>query len=375
MGASYEGKGLIVGHIAKDYDVHVRVGASNAGHTAYVDGEKHVVQAIPVAAYANPEAVCVIGAGAIISLDILNEEIERNRLWRRRNNLPALQLLIDYRAHVVMQHHIDQEGESDLQERIGSTSATASEGIGAASAARLMRDADCYQASNFKDLHQYMSDTVQALHAYREADMRILLEGTQGTGLSITTGDFPYVTSRNPTASGIAADCGIGPKHIGEVILVLRTFPIRVAGNSGPFGPGSQEITFQDLGVSEERTTVTKKVRRIATFSMLQAQEAVNINGATKLAITFSDYIVPDLYGATEIPRDTDKEFKLGVLSEMIDSIESVTGAPVEFLGTGPETVIPMADEANRFRIFQHIQRMQLAKERSGDIEAPEVNN
>ena len=274
-----------------------------------------------------------------------------------------------------MQHHIDQEGESDLQERIGSTSATASEGIGAASAARLMRDADCYQASNFKDLHQYMSDTVQALHAYREADMRILLEGTQGTGLSITTGDFPYVTSRNPTASGIAADCGIGPKHIGEVILVLRTFPIRVAGNSGPFGPGSQEITFQDLGVSEERTTVTKKVRRIATFSMLQAQEAVNINGATQLAITFSDYIVPDLYGATEIPKDTDKEFKLGVLSEMIDSIESVTGAPVEFLGTGPETVIPMADEANRFRIFQHIQRMQLAKERSGDIEAPEVNN
>jgi len=101
----------------------------------------------------------------------------------------------------------------------------------------------------------------------------------------------------------------------------------------------------------------------------------VNINGATQLAITFSDYIVPDLYGATEIPKDTDKEFKLGVLSEMIDSIESVTGAPVEFLGTGPETVIPMADEANRFRIFQHIQRMQLAKERSGDIEAPEVNN
>jgi adenylosuccinate synthase len=365
-----EGKGAVVGQIAKNYDTHVRVGASNAGHTVYVNGHKHVVQAIPCAAYANPEATCVIGAGALISTDILVQEIKINNEWRKRNGYRPLQLWIDERAHVITDCQIAKEQESDLASRIGSTSTIAKEGIGAAAADRVMRSIDCVQAGEMKDALETegvtrVGDTIGLFAAISDPggglESNILLEGTQGTGLSLTTGDFPYVTSRNPTAAGIAADCGIGPKAISNVFLVLRTYPIRVAGNSGPFGPGSQEISFEDLGVPEERTTVTKLVRRIATFSGIQAQEAAFINSANKIALTFGDYIAKNLAGRSDI---THNDYKInpsgvGILTSMVHYLEEVTGAEVTHVGTGPQSMISMADYRNVFAdaLYQHKER------------------
>jgi adenylosuccinate synthase len=360
VGGQYgsEGKGLIAGHIALAHKHHIRVGAANAGHTVYTfDGdeftgprhEKHVLQQVPCGGYTNPDADLYIGPGAVISSDILRAELSQLRAWRLYNGFREPVLYIDPRAHVITEDHILEEQGSGLAERIGSTSTIAREGIGSAQAARVMRRSDCLLAGDYYD-HAGVAAGIRLanvpimLSTLPKNDAnRVLVEGTQGFGLSLTTGDFPYVTSRNTTAPGILADCGLPMKRVDKVIAVFRTYPIRVAGPSGPFHPESEEISWSDIGIDpeNERTTVTKKVRRVATFAYQQAWEACKVNGANRIALTFCDYVDPQIFGLTgnwmrhgeELPR-------FPRVHQMVDQLEYETDIPVAMLGTGPTTVI-----------------------------------
>lgn len=129
-----EGKGLVVGHIAKEYNHHVRVGAANAGHTLYTeDGEgvvaseagsnwerrweKHVMQQVPCAAYANPNAELYIGPGALISPGIFADELDLLGEWRDRCGLAPKVVWVDARAHVITDEHILLEQASSLAEQ------------------------------------------------------------------------------------------------------------------------------------------------------------------------------------------------------------------------------------------------------------------
>ena len=363
-GANYDGKGLIVGHIASAYSLHVRVGAANAGHTVWThmtdpEGalrrDKHVVQQIPVAAYANPDAELALGPGAQISPEILLAEVDKCQDWRQEMGLEPMVLHIDPRAHVITRAHIAQEANSGLDARIGSTSTLAREGIGTAQAARVMRDADCVTAEQWLRRNGVgqaggalsLTD-VPALIDRRRTEGGVLLEGTQGTGLSLTTGFFPYVTSRNTTAAGLCADCGVGPTVVDRVVVVARTLPIRVAnpdtgpGTSGPFYPDSQEIRWQDIGIdpAQERTTVTKKVRRVATFSAQQLREAVRINGATEVAITFADYLDSGIAGVRGLHTQLDA---WPVVQRFLRGIDDM---PVTMLGTSPDSVIDLVSNS-----------------------------
>lgn len=354
-----EGKGAVVGHIAKDYEHHVRVGAANAGHTVYTEHptwvqesggsdpwyEKHVMQQLPCAAYANPNAILYIGPGAQISQEIFDAEMERLTAWREERGLPHWpRIYVDPRAHVITQEHIDREQRSGLAERIGSTSTIAKEGIGAAQAARVMRDETCCTAQEmYGDDHPddsglHLSDVPRLLNRAAWAGESVLLEGTQGTGLSLTTGDFPYCTSRNTTAAGLCADAGLAPTHLDRVILVVRSYPIRVAGQSGPFAKDSVEISWRNIGVDpeKERTTVTKKVRRVATFSLQQVYEAAQINGATEIALMFADYLDKSIAGV----HGTDPGFIRGRVGEFVNEIEQSIRLPVTYVGTGPHSII-----------------------------------
>lgn len=375
-----EGKGLIVGEIAKDYGHHVRVGAANAGHTLYtqtgVDDdvamgslprfhEKHVMQQLPCAAYANPEATLYIGPGALISLEIFVRELDRLWTWRREHGLPTPVVYVDPRAHVITEEQIVAEQQTGLAERIGSTSTIAREGIGIAAADRVLRAERCVRITDRQafDLFGRWAGEIASPENARDASFgfqvrdvpmtlardrvkmgnyHILLEGTQGTGLSNTTGFFPYCTSRNTTVAGLCGDAGIAPTHVDRVILVCRAYPIRVAGNSGPFYVGSQEIAWSDIGIDaeNERTTVTKKVRRVATFSMDQVDEAVVLNGATEIALTFADYIDPEIAGYRGESGEATSLDAWPKVAQLVDDIEEVTQTPVTFIGTGPHSVI-----------------------------------
>jgi adenylosuccinate synthase len=346
VGAQFgsEGKGLIAGHIAKDFAAHVRVGAANAGHTVYgVDDRKHVMQQIPCAAYANPWASLYIGPGAQITPEIFERELQELFLWRYERGYGALDLIVDRRAHVITDEHVEREQQSDLAARIGSTSTIAKEGIGAAQAARVMREEGCMLAEEYYGVDAAngrfeVGDVPRRLAADNVHGRKVLLEGTQGTGLSLTTGFFPYVTSRNTTAAGLCADSGVPPAMVEDTILVARTFPIRVAGNSGPFWPDSEEVTWESLGVDseKERTTVTKLVRRVATFSHDQLAEAVRLNGATKLALTFCDYLgVP--FESDQLTESDLADYP--ALDALVQDVEENHPGLLCYFGTGPSTV------------------------------------
>lgn len=334
-----EGKGAITSYLAPGCSMAVRTGAANAGHTIYYQGQKFIMRQIP-SVWVNPYAKLVIGVGAMISLDILLEEIERiDRILPIKNRL-----FIDKYAHVITKKQIRREKKTDLAKRIGSTSATSGEGIGMAMADKVLRKKSCLQVKDVPLIAEYLGkdnicDTAEMINEYLDREELVILEGTQGFGLSLEHGEFPYVTSRNTSAAGLAASIGVSPHYFDvQVIGVVRSYPIRVAGNSGSFGEDSKEITWEELtkrAGSEkpifEITSVTNKVRRVATFSWSDFEKACEVNRPTEIALTFADYLDASIHETEKISRKVEK---------FISELEKVGLSQVTLVKTGPKTTI-----------------------------------
>lgn len=329
-----EGKGAITSYLAPCVSVGVRSGAANAGHTIYHNGEKFVMRQIP-SVWTNPNAKLVIGIGALINLDVLFEEI---RFIGKFFDLEG-RLFIDRKAHVITDEQIAVEQNTDLAWRIGSTSAIAREGIGMAMADKILRKGSCRQAKNVRQLKPYLADTVDLINTELDQDQIVLLEGTQGLGLSIEHGHFPYTTSRDTSVTAIAASVGIATHQFDvEVIGVTRTYPIRVAGNSGPFGKDSKEITWKEVTkrskateLIHEKTTVTGKTRRVATFSWEDFLRACTVNRPTEIALTFADYLDWQCH---------EKECISDEISKFVEEVEKASCVEVKLIKTGPRTTI-----------------------------------
>lgn len=338
IGAQYgsEGKGVVVAHLADQYDVHVRVGGPNAGHSFFHAGRVWKMQSVPVG-WKNPWAELVIGRGGLVNLEILSREL------REIEDVdPTIydRLYIDAQAGVLSPAHHAQEGgvEGELHARIGSTG----EGVGAARAARMSRDQgrfqfvhDAVQEERYRHLRGLLHDETSALLAKRFlSGSKVLLEGTQGAGLSLIHGPWPYVTSADVSAATLAADCGIPPSYVRQCLLVARTMPIRVAGNSGPLERETDwESVSRRLGRRVvEHTTVTHKVRRVGEWDEELLLRACRLNAPTSIALTFMDYLNPEDAGKIMYRSlsSTSKRF--------VEYVRSVTGVPVSLVGTGADT-------------------------------------
>lgn len=332
VGGQYgsEGKGVIAHHLARkiDFGAHVRVGGPNAGHTIHTRWGKFAMQSIPVGwADQHHNSMLVLGRGAIISRHVLNREID-DVLARTGEDLRH-RLVIDKHANILDEEHHWQEGgtSGELHYRIGSTG----EGVGACRAALLARDpAGLRKAGDVLPWAQ--TDTVWMLDMMRAKGTHIMLEGTQGTGLSLVHGPWPFVTTCDPTVSGLSADSGVPMPE--ERIVVFRTFPIRVWGNSGPL---KDEMSWGELGVPEERTTVTKKVRRVGRWDWDLFNRAIWLNRPTAIALTFGDYLDPETVGKATVGPETKR---------LIREIEGSTRVPVKWVATGP-----MAEQDGKIRV------------------------
>lgn len=228
-----EGKGQIAAKFCIDrgVDYAVRTGSINAGHTVYHNGQQYKMQQLPTG-WVNPNTQLVIGPGAYIHNATLMSEIAwvnaamggdvRDRLW------------IDKRAGVHLDADQEQAilaGRSDL---IGATGKGCAEAI-----INKIKN----RARGYKLYREYPSeiqgrlifnDTSEVLNRAYDEGKQILIEGTQGTLLDLHLGPYPYTTSRMTTAANWIAEAGLSPSLKYEVALVMRTYPIRVAGNSGP---------------------------------------------------------------------------------------------------------------------------------------------
>lgn len=339
VGGQYgsEGKGAVVAHIANDYGVHVRVGSPNAGHTIYWNGEKHVMQSIPCG-WINPNAKIVIGRGALINIKQFMKEL--GHILHYYPDFMS-RLYIDAEAGILDEKFHEAEGgtEGEMHRRIGSTG----EGVGPARVARINRDLNEFR--QFKHVAEELDlmgcmveNTPRIIADMQDIGENILVEGTQGSGLSLLHSYYPYCTSIDTNAAGIISEVGIAPSRVTDVILVLRTYPIRVAGNSGPM---KNEITWDELssrtGINliPEKTTVTKKVRRIAEWDDDLFCQSCILNEPTEFALTFADYIDPKLYEVD----DKEKVLRSQPLKKFLQE-HGLDCEKLKLIGTGPSTMV-----------------------------------
>ena len=337
VGGQYgsEGKGAVAAHVANDYDVHVRVGSPNAGHTIYWNGEKHVMQSIPCG-WINPKATIMIGRGALLNMKQFMKELIHIMQY-----YPDFmkRLVIDEEAGILSEKFHEQEGgtHGEMHKRIGSTG----EGVGPARVARINRDPNEFK--QFKDvaaeygLEQCMvKNTPKMLVGMQNAGANIMIEGTQGCALSLLHSHWPYCTSVDTNAAGIISEVGIAPTRVTNVLMVVRTYPIRVAGNSGPM---QGEITWEELSnrlgkdVTPEHTTVTKKIRRIAEWDDDLFEQALVLNAPTEIALTFADYVDPFIANTTDLRRIKASE-------PLTDFIIKHNIKNIRYISTGPDSMV-----------------------------------
>lgn len=340
VGGQYgsEGKGAIAAHVANDYRVHVRVGSPNAGHTIYWEGAKHVMQSIPCG-WINPDAHIVIGRGALLNMKQLMKELVHIMQYYPQF---LTRLFIDPEAGILDEKFHEQEGgtEGEMHRRIGSTG----EGVGPARVARINRDPA--QFRQFKDvakeygLERCIAPNTPALIAeWQDMGFNVLIEGTQGSALSLLHSFWPYCTSIDTNAAGIISEVGLAPSRVTDVLMVCRTYPIRVHGNSGPMKGEIEWDSIRDkngLPITPEKTTVTKKVRRIAEWDDELFKQSCLLNAPTEIALTFADYVDPFLFGC----EDKDQVLDSDKLADFIEQHFGKRDCRVKYIGTGPSTVV-----------------------------------
>jgi len=165
---------------------------------------------------------------------------------------------------------------------------------------------------------------------------KVLIEGTQGSGLSLYhSPHYPKTTSRDTNAAGFVSEVGLSPRLISEIVLVFRTFPIRVSGTQA--GPLHEELTWDKLQAESgspfplhEYTSVTHALRRLGRFDWAPARRAAVLNRPTRIAANFLDYLDFRNRDATEWPALTQSA------RAFVSRLEDVCVAPAIYLGTGP---------------------------------------
>lgn len=312
-----EGKGKFIDHLAEQADIIARgTGGNNAGHTVVVNGKKHIFHLLP-SGILYQDKLNIIGNGTVIDPAVLLSEIEK----LKQNGHDAKNLAISGDAHVIIPYHVDLDALKS-KTKIGTTG----RGIGPAymdKAERIgirMNDLlnpailkakmksnfdekrkqililatedraayeDKYSKESFsKMLNQYLlygemlepyiSDTREILRKAEEEGKKILLEGAQGTLLSIDHGTYPFGTSSECSAAGLAS--GVGLLRNMAVLSVVKAYTTRV-GN-GPFPTELNDETGERLRqVGAEYGSTTGRPRRCGWLDAVALRYSLGING------------------------------------------------------------------------------------------------
>lgn len=412
-----ESKGSIAAYYAlRDrVDFAVRTGATNAGHVVVYRGARYTMQQLPVG-WVNPDTTLVIGAGALVDLDILDREL--NMITEATGQDARSRVFVDARAWIHRPEHAQRSKESGRHHAMGATGKGSSEALveritqrGPAAIGSAPGDAINTIGNHRTDGRLRgvtIANTERILNDAWDKGAQIQLEGTQGQLLDLALGPYPYTTHKQTGPAQWLVEAGLSPSLPVRVTLVVRTYPIRVAGNSGPLPnemswvdlarhinvrredvqlapivaewalrdfeaaldaasdefdmpPGHlmarrqhlwtdyQRVTYRraisDLNavalaslpaatVTElrnlfEMTTVTKKLRRIARIDLATLRESARQARPTDVAVTFMNYICPEMWGNTS-PELIFAE------RAFLSNIASVCDAPVTLINRGP---------------------------------------
>lgn len=319
-----EGKGKVTKMFTEKYHATsvVKVGGTNSGHTVYdKDGKPFVFRVLPSAAI-NGDVNLILPAGSYIDVDVL--EAEMNAL-----SIPEERVKIHPNAGIITDYDVVDEATRGLGDKIGSTGS----GTGECVLNRICREGFYVKAADEPRLSRFICDTTAFLRDEMNQRHHVVVEGTQGFGLSLIHSPYyPFVTSRDTTAAGFLSEIGLSPFDVKNVVLVLRTYPIRVGGNSGPL---PNEIDWETVSKRAHRdikeyTSVTKRLRRVAEFDADIVKQAISVNRPLTVVLNFLDYIYDEIVD--------DEGFGPNRVAE-IERIENLIGRKVSYVGLGPDDV------------------------------------
>lgn len=322
-----EGKGKIVDLLTPKVDAVVRFqGGHNAGHTLVINGQKTVLHLIP-SGILHPKALCIIGQGVVLSLSALCQEIA---MLKKKDVDFIGRLKISSAAPLVLPIHVALDKAKEASKGKAAIGTTC-RGIGPAYedkvARRALRVCDLVDMDLFKskcqellDYHNtmlthffgkpavtleetladvlpyrdeilgLMSDVREELHQMREQGKTLLFEGAQGAMLDVDHGTYPFVTSSNTTAGGVASGAGFGPMYVTDVIGVTKAYCTRVG--AGPFPTELHDDVGKTLSeVGHEFGATTGRPRRCGWFDACLMRRSREINSLTGLAITKLDVL------------------------------------------------------------------------------------
>lgn len=319
-----EGKGKVARWFAKEKQVStvVRVGGTNSGHTVIdADGRPAVFRILPTAAI-DKEVNCVLPAGSYIDIDVLFREIQAA-------GISSEKIKIHPNAAIITEEQKQMERDSGLVDDIGSTGS----GTGAAVSMRAMRDHRFVRAKDIGELSRFIFDTGEFLRQEISDGREVLIEGTQGFGLSnLHSQYYPKATSRDTSAAGFLSEAGLSPFDVAHIIMVIRAYPIRVAGKES--GPLPNELTWDDVTALAQKedpireyTSVTNHLRRVGKFDPDVVLRAIRANRPDQIVLNHLDYI-PGADGVITPER-----------AAFIDSVQRQINAKINYVGMDRKTL------------------------------------
>lgn len=301
-------------------DVVTSNAGPNSGHTAIMaDGKKWVNKQIPIATsvldyLGRPAELTYMNGGSIIDMNDLLFE------WRG--------LSLEGKRRVFIHPHAAMVRDEDRNANVSTVRSIAStgKGTGPAAAARILRNGAIYGDNlPLSDIPRVMTPDL-----FNTRDKRVMVETSQGFSLGINSGFYPHCTHRECTVAQALSDARMNPRNIQQVMMVVRTYPIRVGntqGSSGGMYPDQQETSWEAIGREPEYTTVTKRVRRVFTWSRIQFREALEINYPSVVMLNFANYM-----------NSVELKSLLSIMAEDIDAVYPKGGKPTVLLGFGPAT-------------------------------------
>jgi adenylosuccinate synthase len=358
-----EAKGKIVDLLCEQYDVVVRYqGGANAGHTVVHDGVTYKLSLIPTGIL-RPGVDCVIGNGLVIHPPALLKEIG---VLSSQGVAFDGRLHISDRSHVILPYHLAEERLTEESTSAAEHLGTTRRGIGPCYRDKFgrvhgVRLGDLFHPREFREhlsrivayknrlltamlpdfepfdagkiaeeylgyadqLRPFVRDTTTWLHDAIGRGRRLLFEGAQGSLLDIDHGSFPYVTSSNSSAAGIAAGSGVPTRHIDRWIGIVKAYTTRVGG--GPFPTEQENETGERIRkAGREYGTVTGRPRRCGWFDAVATRHGARVSGATEIAVMLLDVLtgLDELKVAVAYERNGDRVESLP--SSLIDFSECV---------------------------------------------------
>lgn len=405
-----EGKGKIVDLLTEKAAAVVRFqGGHNAGHTLVINGEKTALHLIPSGILRNG-VTCIIGNGVVLAPDALLKEV---RALEARGVPVMERLRISHACPLILPYHVALDQARELK-RGNAKIGTTGRGIGPAYedkvSRRGLRVGDLYQPEfadklaevmeyhNFSLKHYYgveevsveetlasckdwaeqikdiVVDAVDLVHSVREQGGDIMFEGAQGTLLDIDHGTYPFVTSSNTTAGGVATGSGVGPLYLDQILGITKAYTTRVG--AGPFPTELFDEVGQHLSVvGKEKGTTTGRDRRCGWFDAMLVKHAIRVNSINTICLTKLDVLdglktinvcvgYQDEQGnPLKVPASADQFCKLTPVYEVLPGwtestvgaktieelpenarayirfIEQAIGAPIDIISTGPDRV------------------------------------